>query len=233
MDEGVAVVTGANRGLGRATAASLAARGYRVVLCARERAKAEAAIAELRAKDNALQLVSAHLDVREDEQVAALFERIDRELGRVDVLVNNAGAILEQGDARTVPAAVIAQTFDINTLGAYRMSQAALERMNGAGYGRIVNVSSGMGSLTDMGSGWPGYRISKAALSAVTLLFANHARGDVLVNAVCPGWVQTDMGGAGATRTVDEATPGIVWAATLEVGGPSGGFFRDGEPVPW
>lgn len=230
MSAKIAIVTGANRGIGHAVAAALAEAGMRVVVCARSKQKAEAAVAEI-AGGGRPEPIPAVLDVRDEDQIRALFEGLDR----VDVLVNNAGTIFERAGAPAteVPAATVLETVDNNALSAYRMCQRALPMMNAAGYGRIVNVSSGMGGVAEMGGGTPGYRISKAALNAVTRIFHAEARGDVLINSVCPGWVRTDMGGQSATRSVEESVPGVVWAATLATGGPSGGFFRDGEPTPF
>lgn len=238
--ERVAVVTGANRGLGFATVRELAKRGYRTVLTARGAAKAQEAAAAL-AKEG-LEVEAEALDVASDASVAAFVGRLRERHGRCDVLVNNAGAIFEPsndpsdpGGASTmqVPADVVARAFNTNTLGAYRLIRAILPMMNAAGYGRVVNVSSGMGALHDMGSAFPAYRISKTALSAVTRLFAHEAADGVLVNAVCPGWVRTDMGGAAADRSVDEGIYGSVVAATLGADGPQGAFLRDGEIIDW
>jgi NAD(P)-dependent dehydrogenase (short-subunit alcohol dehydrogenase family) len=106
--------------------------------------------------------------------------------------------------------------------------------MNRNGYGRIVNVSSGQGQLSDMGVGTPAYRVSKTALNALTRTLAAELKGSgILVNSMCPGWVRTDMGGAGAPRTVEQGADTAVWLATLPDDGPSGGFFRDRRPIPW
>lgn len=232
MNERVALVTGAATGLGRATAVALAERGMKVVLSALTREQAEAAVAEL---DPRLGLIPAELDVSRNDQIVDLFESLDQRFGRIDVLVNSAGIIPEGpgASALEVPAALVAQAFDVNTLGPYRTCQQALPRMNTRGYGRIVNVSSGMGALANMGRGTAAYRISKTALHAVTVQFHLEASAGVKVNAVCPGWVRTNLGGSTATRNVAEGIAGIVWAATLADDGPSGGFFRDGEPLAW
>jgi NAD(P)-dependent dehydrogenase (short-subunit alcohol dehydrogenase family) len=232
MNKPVALVTGASRGLGRATALALAERGMQVVLSAPTLAEAEATVAAL---DPKLELLPMELDVRSDEQVAGLFEALDQRFGRIDVLINNAGIIPEGAGATAleVPASLVARALDVNAIGPYRTCQLAVPRMNERGYGRIVNVSSGMGALTNMGRGTAAYRISKAALHAVTLQFHLEAGAGVKVNAVCPGWVRTVLGGPDATRSVEEGIAGIVWAATLDADGPSGGFFRDGQPLAW
>jgi NAD(P)-dependent dehydrogenase (short-subunit alcohol dehydrogenase family) len=232
MTQRIAVVTGANRGLGLATCRELARRGQRVVLTARDAGQAQSAAAQLRAEG--LDVTAATLDVSSDASVEAFARRIEKELGRLDVLVNNAGAIFEQKGSRAtteVSPEILARTFDTNTLGAYRLTRLFLPQMNRAGYGRVVNVSSGMGGITEMGGGSPAYRVSKAALNALTRIFHAEAGKNVKVNSVCPGWVRTDMGGAGATRNLEQGIAGIVWAATLPDIGPSGGFFRDGQPI--
>ncbi|MEM7676666.1 MAG: SDR family NAD(P)-dependent oxidoreductase [Myxococcota bacterium] len=234
MTQRVAVVTGAGRGLGLATARALAERGYDVCLTARSLARAESAAAQLR--EDGVRLSAAALNVADAASVAAFFNDVIDETrgGRIDVLVNNAGTVFEaSGPALGVSAETLMRSFENNVVGAFRMLREALPLMNKGGYGRVVNVSSGMGSLTDMGGGHPAYRMAKAAMNAMTRIFAHEAQADVLVNAVCPGWVRTDMGGPNATRSIPEGTAGIVWAATLPQSGPSGGFFRDGEPIPW
>jgi len=236
----VAIVTGGNRGLGRETARQLAEQGWTVILTARRLERAEAAAAEIRAELglDAGSVIARPLDVTDAEQARTLAAWVRSELGRADALVNNAGAIFDPQDwsASILEADLgpIQQSFDTNTLGALRVAQAFGELLADNEGGTIVNVSSGMGALTDMNGGFPGYRLSKAALNALTRILhsALHERG-VRVNAVCPGWVRTDMGGAGANRAVDAGAAGIVWAATLPASGPSGGFFRDGETIDW
>lgn len=234
MSEGrIAVVTGAASGLGRATARALAEGGHRVVLTALGELEAREAAETLAAKD--VMVVPRVLDVGSDESVERLFAWLDEAFGRIDVWVNNAGVIPEAGAPATlaVPLEAARIAFEINTLGPWRTLRQALPRMNRQGFGRVVNVSSGMGSLTAGGGGHPAYRVSKAAQNAVTRVFAAEAGPNVKVNAVCPGWVRTALGGGEATRSVEEGIPGIVWAATLPEDGPNGGFFRDGRPIPW
>ena len=156
------------------------------------------------------------------------------ELDRVDVLVNNAAILYDTGNrAATVDLDVVRAALETNLLGAWALSQALLPQLRRSGGGRIVNVSSEAGSLASMGGGTPAYQVSKAALNAFTRTLAGELRGDgILVNAVCPGWVATDMGGPGG-RPVEQGAASVVWAALLPDDGPTGGFFRDGEPVPW
>jgi NAD(P)-dependent dehydrogenase (short-subunit alcohol dehydrogenase family) len=240
MPDRIAIVTGANRGLGLEVSRELAQQGFRVVMTGRSPEKVEEAARALAAEG--LPVEAEHVDVSSDEEVAAFVKRFRERHDRLDVLVNNAGAIFDGTNDRsnegnvtafTVPAAIVLQSVNTNSLGAYRMTQALMPMMNDAGHGRVVNVSSGMGALTDMGTGWPAYRVSKTALHAVTRIFHGQARGDVKVNAVCPGWVRTDMGGRGATRSIPEGAASIMAAALLPPDGPSGAFLRDGERIAW
>lgn len=222
------LITGANRGLGLGVATVLAGRGWQVHLAARHAADAEAAASHLRqtgADAQALQL-----DVTSQADLDALAGS-----GlHIDVLVNNAGvAAAWNGLADAAPAEVLS-SFQTNALGAYSLIQMIAPAMASRGWGRIVNVSSGMGGLTGMGPGAPAYRISKTALNAVTRVAAEELKGSgILVNAVCPGWVATRMGGDNAPRTLDEGVSSILWAVDLNDGGPTGGFFRDGVPLDW
>jgi NAD(P)-dependent dehydrogenase (short-subunit alcohol dehydrogenase family) len=238
MAKRTALVTGANRGLGLETTRQLAGSGYRVLLAARELGKAEAAAQRLRSEG--LDVHPFELDVASDASCARL-----KTIGTVDALVNNAGVMLESDEnplaagllsrrALDIAPALLRDTFETNTLGAYRVIQAVAPGMRERGYGRIVNVSSGLGQLNDMGGGYPAYRVSKTALNALTRIFAAELRGaGVLVNSVCPGWVKTDMGGPGARLSPEEGVATIVWAATLSDDGPTGGFFRSLKPIPW
>lgn len=232
MSKPIAVITGASRGLGLETARQLLNKGVFVVVTARTAEAAEAALKSLGPGENAS---CDQLDVSSDASVDAFFERLIARHGRIDILVNNAGRIYG-GYGRSLaetPADIIAEAFNNNALSAMRMIAKALPMMQRKGYGRIVNVSTGMAGLAEMGTGAVPYRISKTALNAITRIAAGEAGGNIKVNSVCPGWVRTDMGGPGATRSVEQGAAGIVWAAILPDTGPTGGFFRDGKPIAW
>jgi NAD(P)-dependent dehydrogenase (short-subunit alcohol dehydrogenase family) len=172
--------------------------------------------------------------VTDQETVAAVAARLEDGPG-LDVLVNNAGIVL---DARRSGVGadldVVRETLETNLFGAWRTASAVAPLLRRSGHGRIVNVSSGMGQLSDMHGGSPGYRVSKASLNALTRILATELAGDgVLVNSMCPGYVRTDMSGPGATRSPEQGADTAVWLATLPDDGPTGGFFRDRRPIPW
>lgn len=234
----VAVVTGANRGLGFAVSRQLARRGLRTVLTSRDGLQGKAAVDKLQAEG--LDVALQPLDLNREESLQRLRDRLAEAYGRVDVLVNNAGIFPERegrdGDPGLleVPREMLELALGTNALGPLRLTQLLLPLMRRHDYGRIVNVSSGYGQLSRMGRGYPAYRLSKAALNAVTCQFAAETRDEnILVNAVDPGWVQTRMGGPQAPTPVDEAAGWIAQAALLDDDGPSGRFLRRGEPVEW
>ena len=233
----IALVTGANRGIGLEIVRQLSRAGLIAVLGSRDLKKGNAAAATLASEGLAPPVVA--LDVTEPDSIrAAVAEVLDR-YGRIDVLVNNAG-ILKEGfspqdsSVFEVPVDLVMLTYLTNTVGPLRLNQAAVPAMRKLGYGRIVNLSSGAGQLAEMGSGFPAYRMSKAALNALTRLTAAElGPGDIKINAMCPGWVKTAMGGPNATRPVEKGAETAVWLATLPADGPTGGFFRDKKPIPW
>jgi NAD(P)-dependent dehydrogenase (short-subunit alcohol dehydrogenase family) len=217
----VALVTGANRGLGLEVTRQLAARGHTVIAGARDPGAVPALNGDVR---------PAALDVTDDASIAALRGELDT----LDVLVNNAAIHYDTWErALTADLGVVREALETNTLGPWRMAIAFADLLRASPHGRLVNVSSGAGALTGMRDGNPAYSVSKTALNALTLMLADAlARDRVLVNSVCPGWVATDMGGGGG-RPVRDGAAGIVWAATLPDDGPTGGFFRDGRPIDW
>jgi NAD(P)-dependent dehydrogenase (short-subunit alcohol dehydrogenase family) len=233
----IAVVTGGNRGMGFETCRQLARRGARVILTSRDPAKGEAAAGRLRGEG--LDVRHHQLDVADDASIGRLAEFIRSEFGRLDILVNNAGIVRGKDEPREramrtfeATAAGLREVLATNLIGPFLLCQTLIPLMEG--HGRVVNVSSGMGQLSEMGSGLPAYRISKAGLNALTRVFASELEGSgIKVNAACPGWVRTDMGGAGAARSVEEGVATTIWLATLPDDGPSGGLFRDRKPIPW
>lgn len=230
----VAVVSGGNRGIGFEICRQLAKTGLRVVLAARDAATAKERAEALASAGEVLPFA---LDVTSAESVARLAEYIESELGGADVLVNNAAVFTAEDHnhgALDLPLAVARATFETNVFGPWALAQAFAPGMKRRGYGRIVNLSSGMGTTTEMTGGYAAYRLSKAALNALTIVFASElSGGDILVNAVCPGWVQTAMGGPGAPRTPAQGADTATYLATLPAGAPTGKLFRDREVVAW
>jgi NAD(P)-dependent dehydrogenase (short-subunit alcohol dehydrogenase family) len=234
MSQRIAVVTGGNKGIGLEICRQLARRGVNVVLTARDPARGLRAVQALQGER--LNVVFHPLDVTDEASVAALRGYMVSVHRRCDILVNNAGISL-RGSARSVLSTAFVDfetTLQTNFYGALRMCQALVPLMVNRRYGRVVNLSSGMGQLDEMADGWAAYRVSKTALNALTRMVssATHGRG-VLVNSVCPGWVRTDMGGPGASRSVEKGAQTAVWLALLPDDGPSGSFFRDRHPIPW
>ena len=227
-----ALVTGGNRGIGFEVCRQLAARGFAVLLTARDAEKSRAAAAKLKSVGRVEPVV---LDVANASSIEKAVAEVSSRYGWLDVLINNAGInydTWETVENAEIDGTVI-ETIRTNLLGPWRMCQAFLPLLRKSRAGRIVNVSSESGSLANMGAGPPAYQITKAALNAMTRTLAGELRGtSILVNAVCPGWVATDMGGTGG-RPVADGASGILWAVTLPDNGPTGGFFRDGKPLPW
>jgi len=230
-DRRTALVTGANRGIGLEVCRQLAGHGLRVVVTARDQTKADAAARTLGGVD----VVAAVLDVTSAASIRALTQDLDARGERVDVLVNNAAILVaESRGVLDLSGDDLRRTFDTNVFGALAVSQAFVRGMVARRYGRVVNVSSEAGQLASMGTYAPAYSISKTALNAFTRQLAAATRGSgVLVNSACPGWVRTDMGGAGAPRSVEQGADTIVWLATLPAKGPTAGFFSDRKPIDW
>jgi len=228
----IALVSGANRGIGRETVRQLAAKGYSVFLGARDEGKARSAAAELAAEGGDVRPL--HLDVSQPESIDKAAARLVDEPGHLDLLVNNAGIGSDFGVSGADPDfEAIQRALDTNFFGAYRLTMALLPLLRKSPSPRIVNVSSGMGGVAEMGGWSPGYRVSKAALNAMTRILATELKDEgFLVNSACPGFVATDMGRPfGAKKPVEDAAAGIVWLAMLPDDGPTGGFFRDGKPI--
>ncbi len=223
----VALVTGANRGIGRETARQLAGRGYHVIVSARDPDKAREAAEAIGGRP-------LELDVSDPASIERAAAQMREDPGHLDVLVNNAGVGTDWGVAGAEPDfGAIQSALDTNFFGAYRLTVALLPLLRESEQPRVVNVSSGMGGIAEMGGWSPGYRVSKAALNAMTRILSTELEeAGVKVNSACPGFVNTDMGGQfGAKKPVEDGAAGIVWLATLPDDGPTGGFFRDGKPV--
>ena len=224
-----ALVTGGNRGIGLEACRQLAGAGMNVVLAARDPERGEQAAQELR--DEGLDVAYERLDVADSLSVEECARRLADAGTEVDALVNNAGVYPTEG-VFSVSEEAFEMALEVNTLGPFRTCRAFVPMMLQRGYGRVVNVSSGGGSFGE-GLGPAAYAVSKVALNALTVKVSQAVRGDVKVNAMCPGWVRTDIGGSGAPRSTEEAADTLVWLATLSEDGPNGGFFRDREPIPW
>ena len=221
----VALVSGASRGIGREIARELAAdHGFAVLAGARDPDAAGPPDHE------AIEWVQ--LDSADQASVDAAMERVGADPGRLDVLVNNAGVYGSPTGAADYDLDEAHGVLEVNTYGAWRLTQAVLSLLRRSPRGRIVNVSSGAGQLSDMQGGRAAYRVSKAGLNALTRILAAEVRG-LLVNSMCPGWVRTDLGTSAAIRSVEEGADTAVWLATLPDDGPTGGFFRDRKASPW
>ncbi|HEX8845130.1 MAG TPA: SDR family oxidoreductase [Pyrinomonadaceae bacterium] len=229
----IALVTGANRGIGLEVARQLAIRGFTTILGARDAQKGDVAARSL--QQGGLKVIPVQLDVTDQQSIDAAKLMVEERFGKLDVLVNNAAILYDEWQrAENANLDTVREAFETNTLGAWRMCQAFIPLLRKSKHGRIVNVSSESGSLAVMGGGTPAYSVSKAALNALTRMLADELRSSrILVNSVCPGWVATEMGGPDAPRTVEEGAASVIWAAVLPDDGPTGGFFRDGEPLAW
>lgn len=229
----VGLVTGANRGIGFEICRQLGAAGYAIVLTARDAEKGAKAVRTLRKEG-----IDAHfqpLDVTDPAGARRVAGFVEKELGRLDALVNNAAIAIDPRDTlESVELDVMRRTLETNLLGVLACCQAFLPIMKKQGYGRIVNVSSGRGSFSKLGSGGPSYRISKTALNALTVILADEVKDtNILVNAVTPGWVRTRLGGMKAPLSTAQGAETAVWLAMLPDDGPRGKFFKDREEFPW
>ncbi|MBD1913461.1 MULTISPECIES: SDR family oxidoreductase [unclassified Leptolyngbya] len=230
--EQIAIVTGANRGIGLEVVRQLAQKGITVILGARDLQKGEAAAIPLISAG--LPVFPRQLDVTDPESMTRLAAQVEQEYGHLDILINNAGILYDTWQQpSTADLDTVQEAINTNMLGPWRMCKAFVPLLRRSQHGRIVNVSSGAGSIASMDNGTPAYSVSKAALNAFTRSLAAELKSaGILVNAICPGWVATDMGGAGG-RPVEDGAASVVWAVMLADNGPTGGFFRDGQPVPW
>jgi NAD(P)-dependent dehydrogenase (short-subunit alcohol dehydrogenase family) len=234
----IALVTGSNRGIDFEIAKQLAMRKIEVILTSRNSDNGEAAVRKL-ARDGVKKVAAMELDVTNQVNVDNLLDKVEKTFGRLDILVNNAAILIDREEvvASNADLETVKATLETNLIGAWRMCKAFIPLMKKNGYGRIVNVSSGSGEfeyLARSGGYWPAYSVSKTSLNAFTAMLASELKGtNILVNAVCPGWVRTDMGGSNATRSVEEGAATPVWLATLDDGGPTGHNYYDKKQISW
>lgn len=232
--EKIAVVTGGNKGVGFGACRLLAKAGVRVVLTARDKGRGAEAADKLR--DEGFDVHFHQLDITEDASVKALETYLAKELNRLDILINNAAILNDRSlTSLTLELGTLKEMMDTNVYGALRVSQALAPLLKESPAGRIVNVSSWFGSMANMqGGGYAAYRMTKAALNALTQIMAEDLHGtNVTVNAACPGWVRTDMGGGGAPNSWEEGADTPVWLALQDKDGPNKGFFQGRKPHPW
>lgn len=230
----LAIVTGGNRGIGFEICRQLAQRGVHVLLTSRDSARGRTACANLRSEG--LPVSYHRLDVTSARGIRALAAFVTKKFGSADILVNNAGILIDPRGTRFADSSLktYRATLETNVFGSLALTQALLPLMRKRNYGRIVNMSSGLGQLSGMGAETPAYRLSKTALNAVTCIVAAETNGaNILVNSMNPGWVKTDLGGPNAPRTVEQGAATAVWLAMLPDGGPTGGFFLDRRLIPW
>jgi NAD(P)-dependent dehydrogenase (short-subunit alcohol dehydrogenase family) len=240
-DRKTALVTGANKGIGLEIARQLGQMGIRVLIGARDLNRGAMAHKQLQAEG-----LDAHfilIDMTQATSLQVAVGKIKDDFKRLDILINNAGIMIDtESDILALDPTIFQNTLDTNTFGPLLLSQACVPLMKANGYGRIVNMASTLGSLAEIASpdsayamvGAPAYRLSKTLLNGITVLLAKQLRGtNILVNSACPGWVRTDLGGEQAPLTPTQGADTPVWLATLPDGGPSGGFFRERQPIPW
>ncbi len=229
----IAFITGGNRGIGFELGKQLAEKNYQVILGSRNKEKGQNAVSSL--KNLGYDIHVVELDVDHTESIQKAAEYVQQTYGRLDVLINNAGVYLDENEKMSEEEpAILEQTLRTNLLGPYHLIRSFLPLMMKNQYGRIVNISSGYGQMDEMDQTGPGsYKLSKFALNGLTRLLAAELSGNIKINAVCPGWVRTDMGGPHAPRSVEQAAQSILWLTELDEDGPNGGFFRDGHTIDW
>jgi len=238
MTTRVAVVTGANRGIGLEIVSQLAKnKDIHVILTCRNEEEGQKALLDLSSTQG--KITFHKLDVTDELSIKNLKNYLEHDVCRVDILVNNAGIFLDnhaskQQNVMDVELDILRKTMEVNLYGPLRLSQLLIPLMEKNNYGRIVNMSSGLGQISDMGPEFTAYRLSKVGLNALTRILAAQTKGqNILVNTMCPGWIKTRMGGPDAPGSVEEGADTAVWLATLDNGGPTGHYFRDRTPIEW
>ncbi|HDR8196694.1 SDR family oxidoreductase [Bacillus thuringiensis] len=229
----VALVTGGNRGIGYELVKQLALNGYKVILTSRDPKMGQDALQKL--KELNLDVSLLVMDVENQKSIYHAATMVEKEYGRLDILINNAGVYLEQNDhLLNMDPSVLERTMNTNFFGVYHVIRYFIPLMEKKGYGRIINVSSEYGAMDAISNqGVGAYKLSKFALNGLTQLIAAEIKGDIKINAVDPGWVSSDMGGPSAPRTPKQVAESIFLLATIGPEGPSGKFFRDGKQVSW
>lgn len=233
QDKQVALVTGGNRGIGYELVKQLALKGFKVILASRDPEMGHEAVQKL--MDSNLDVSFVEIDVDNQESIGQAAITVNKRFGRLGVLINNAGVYLDKNEKLlAMDPGILEKTMATNFFGVYHVIRSFIPLMEKQGYGRIINVSSDYGAMSEMS--YPGvgaYKLSKFALNGLTRLVAAEINGDIKINAVDPGWVSSDMGGPSATRTPKQAAESILWLATIGPEGPNGAFFRDGKRIDW
>ncbi|RMA91036.1 SDR family oxidoreductase [Priestia megaterium] len=229
----VALVTGGNRGIGYELVRQLAVEGFKVILTSRNSKTGHKALQKL--KDSHLDVSFLTMDINNQTSIGQATATVSEQYGRLDVLINNAGIYLDKNQKLVdMDPSVLEKTLETNFFGAYHIIRSFMPLMEQQAYGRIINVSSEYGAMSEMSSpGVGAYKLSKLILNGLTQLIAAEGTKDIKINAVDPGWVSSDMGGPSAPRTPEQAARSILWLATIGPEGPSGGFFKDGKQIDW
>ena len=230
MKRKIALITGGNRGIGYAIAQGLLAKGYRVIITARSLEKAQQAGSKLQGD-----VLSVELDISSDSSIEAALTTVSQNIDSLDVLVNNAGIYPDSNvNILTVEREVLSSGLNTNTFGTIKMVQTFLPLLEKSEDARVINVSSGMGALNGLTTSAPSYCLSKLALNGATLMLAQslNSKG-IAVNSMCPGWVQTDMGGTSAPRTPEQGADTAIWLATEASRDETGGFWRDRTEISY
>lgn len=229
----VALVTGGNRGIGYELVKQLAQKGFKVILTSRD-SEIGHEVTQILNELN-LDVSFVVIDVNNQESIRQAAITVNELYGRIDVLINNAGVYLDENKKlAAMDPSILERTMTTNFFGVYHMIRSFIPLMEKQGYGRIINVSSEYGAISEMShQGAGAYKLSKLALNGLTQLAAAETRGDIKINAVDPGWVSSDMGGPSAPRTPKQAAESILWLATIGPNGPHGGFFGDGKRIEW
>ncbi|CAH0287418.1 SDR family NAD(P)-dependent oxidoreductase [Peribacillus simplex] len=229
----VALVTGGNRGIGYELVKQLALEGFKVILTSRDSIMGHKIAKKLKKSD--LDVSFLVMDVDNQESIFQASITVNEQYGRLDVLINNAGVYLDEDKKLvTMDPSILEKTMGTNFFGVYHVIRSFIPIMEKQGYGRIINVSSEYGGMSQMS--YPGvgaYKLSKLALNGLTQLLAGEVKGDIKINAVDPGWVSSEMGGPSAPRTPKQAAESFLWLATIGSEGPNGKFFRGGKLIDW